>query len=176
MNKHSQNSQPAVFLDRDGTVIDDKAYLSDADGVELLPGAGESLARLSQAGYSLVLVTNQSGVGRGYFGLEAVDSQHRRLESLLSPFGVSLAAIEVCPHAPEDHCECRKPKPTMLLRAARNLNLDLSRSFMIGDKLADVQAGKAAGCATILLGPESPGADHCTTTLLAAAAWILRQR
>ncbi len=171
MNNHP--SKAAVFLDRDGTVVADRGYLSTVDGIELLPDAAEALRRLAQAGFALVLITNQSGIGRGYFGPDVVEAQHRRLQELLEPSGVRFAAIEVCPHAPDQNCDCRKPEATMLKRAAIRLDIDLARSYMVGDKRSDIQAGKAAGCAAVLLGGEYPEADHCAGTLGEAADWIL---
>ena len=163
----------AVFLDRDGTVIPDANYLSTVEGVALLPGAGEALGRLARAGFLLVLVTNQSGIGRGYFTAEVVEAQHARLRELLKPFGAELAAVEFCPHAPEEVCGCRKPLPGMILRAAERLGIASEASFMAGDKPADVQAGRAAGCRTVFIGRECPGADFCAPDLAAAAEWIL---
>ncbi len=142
----------AIFLDRDGTLIVDRGYLADPDGVELLPGVGESLARLRQAGFLLVVATNQSGIGRGRFDQAAVAAQHRRLRELLSAYGVGLAAIEVCPHTPEDGCDCRKPASGLLRRAADDLDIDLAASYMIGDKDSDVLAGAQVGCRTFRIG------------------------
>ena len=161
----------AVFVDRDGTIIVDKHYLADADGVELLANSGEGLRTIQDLGFCLVLVTNQSGVGRGWFDKDTVVAQHLRLRELLAPYGVQFAAIKVCPHVPDDGCECRKPKPLMLIEAAQELKLDLAASFMIGDTPADVEAGRAAGCRTICIGTEA-SADHQANDLLAAAAII----
>ncbi len=168
----------AVFLDRDGTLIVDRGYLDNVAGVELLPGVGEALARLAAAGFLLVVVSNQSGVGRGYFEYSMVEAQHRRLQELLAMHGVRLAAGKYCPHAPDQHCPCRKPKPQMLIEAAAELEIDLSASWMIGDKASDVEAGQAATCQTILLG--QPGdqtpATHLATNLPQAVDWILQGR
>ena len=161
----------AVFVDRDGTIIIDKHYLAHADGVELLANAGEGLRAIHDLGFCLVLVTNQSGVGRGHFDMDTVAAQHGRLRELLTPYGVQFAAIKVCPHVPDDGCECRKPKPLMLIEAAQELKLDLAASFMIGDTPADVEAGRVAGCRTICIGAEA-SADHQANDLLAAAAII----
>jgi len=167
-------AKPAVFLDRDGTIIVDKAYLDNIEGVELLPGAGAGLAGMAALGYELVLITNQSGIGRGYFAADVVERQFDRLQALLAPFGVRMAGMEFCPHAPEQECTCRKPAPEMLLRAADRLDLDCARSFMIGDKEADVGAGHGAGCRSIRIGKPRPdsAADAFAGDLQAAAAWI----
>lgn len=166
----------AVFVDRDGTVVPDRGYLADVAGVELLPGAGTALRALSRRGFLLVLVTNQSGVGRGYFTLETVAAQHRRIEEFLSGFGVAFDGVEVCPHLPDAECDCRKPRPGMLMRAATRLGVDLATSFMVGDKTSDVEAGRAAGCSTVWIG-SGPGsdADFVVSDLAGAAAWILEQ-
>ena len=165
--------RPAVFLDRDGTLIPDTGYLDNVAGVRLLPGVGPALAALARAGFALVVVTNQSGIGRGLIRAEIVEQQHERLRELLRPNGVELAAVEYCPHAPDAGCACRKPRPGMLLRAAARLRLELKASFMVGDKTADVAAGQAAGCRTIFLGTTAAEADFNAPDVPAAAAWIL---
>ncbi len=163
-----------VFLDRDGTVIEDRAYLGTAEDVVLLPGAGEALKALQDGGYPLVLVTNQSGVARGYYPEKIVLAQHDRLRQLLEAFGVRLAAIKYCPHHPDDNCHCRKPKPGMLLEAGRELGADFAGSWMIGDSRRDVQAGKTAGCRSIIVGGEDvPEADSHADGLAEAARTIL---
>jgi 3-deoxy-manno-octulosonate cytidylyltransferase (CMP-KDO synthetase) len=168
--------QKAVFLDRDGTVIKDWGYLDNAEQVNLLPGAAEALAELARRGFLLVLVTNQSGIGRGKFSRSVVDAQHARLHDLLAPFGVRFADIQICPHAPAVACSCRKPSPLMLIESARWLGVDLGRSFMVGDKPADVEAGNRAGCRSVFVGAKPcAGADAVAGDLQAAAAWILAQ-
>lgn len=169
----------AIFLDRDGTVIKDKGYLKGPAGVELLPGAGEALGELKQTGFLLVVVTNQSGIGRGFFPFENVTAQHDKLQAILHPFGAGIDRFEICPHAPEEDCECRKPAPQMLLRAAAGLGIDLNRSLMIGDKASDIMAGKAAGCRTILLSDghetDTEPADFIFPNLAAAADFIISE-
>ena len=149
---------PAVFLDRDGTINVEKEYLIHPGDFEFLPGVPEALKKLQQAGFLLIVVTNQSGIARGYFSLEQVNKLHQYVTLQLEQFGVSLAGIYICPHHPTcgqgeylRDCECRKGKPGMLLEAAEDLNIDLCKSFMIGDKLADIEAGYAAGCGTYLV-------------------------
>jgi histidinol-phosphate phosphatase family protein len=141
----------AVFLDRDGTVIAERHYLSDPAGVELLPGAAEGLRRMRALGLPLVLVTNQSGVGRGYFGRDAVERVHGRLIELLAAEGVALSAIYSCPHAPDEACGCRKPLPGLLEQAARELGLDLPTCFVIGDKPCDIDLGLVVNATTFLV-------------------------
>jgi D-glycero-D-manno-heptose 1,7-bisphosphate phosphatase len=159
----------AAFLDRDGTIVVDKHYLSDPDGLELLPNALEGLRALRDLGARLVVVTNQSGVGRRYFSAEAVDRMHERLREILAEGGIELDGIYACPHAPEDGCACRKPGTELFERAAADLGLDPGESFVLGDKDADVEAGRRIGATSILIGP---GEDAGAPDLLAAARLI----
>jgi D-glycero-D-manno-heptose 1,7-bisphosphate phosphatase len=141
----------AVFLDRDGTIIFDRGYLKEAREVCLLAGVGEALATLTEHGFTLVLISNQSGIGRGMITPEQAEQVHQAVVTRLLEFGVRLDAAFYCPHIPEENCRCRKPSPEMILRAALELHLDRAHSFMVGDKACDVEAGKRAGCRTILL-------------------------
>jgi len=149
----------AVFLDRDGTINREVDYLSHPDQLELLPCSAQAIALLNQAQIPVVVVTNQAGVARGYFTLEQVHAVHHRLDELLhAAAGAHIDGYYICPHHPTPgialspvECDCRKPKPGLLLQAAHALNLDLSGSVMIGDKLVDVEAGLAAGCAAMLV-------------------------
>lgn len=130
---------PAAFLDRDGTVIIDKHFLSDPDKLELIPGAAAALRRLQDAGYRLIIVTNQSGIGRGHFGETEYRAVHARLLEVLEREHVTLAGTYHCPHAPGDPlCDCRKPSPVLYERAARELGVDPARSLYIGDRWHDV--------------------------------------
>lgn len=154
----TQPLKPAVFLDRDGVVIEDLQYLGNADRVRLLPGAAETVAALNRAGWAVVIVTNQSGVARGLFTEADVDAVHAHLAELLRGYGARLDAVHFCPHHPDGDvpeyrvdCECRKPRPGMLLRAAGELGLDLVASWMIGDRVTDLEAGAAVGCRTVLV-------------------------
>jgi D-glycero-D-manno-heptose 1,7-bisphosphate phosphatase len=139
----------AVFLDRDGTLIHDVGYPNDPNAVSLIPGAAAALARLQEQGFRLIVVSNQSGIGRGMVTREQARRVHEELAAQLAKSNVQLDSAYYCPHAPEDGCTCRKPSPNLLLRASEELHLDLRQSFMVGDKLSDVEAGLAAGCRTI---------------------------
>jgi histidinol-phosphate phosphatase family protein len=150
----------AVFLDRDGTLIEDLGYPREPDRVRLLAGVAEALAQLQGAGFQLVVVGNQSGIGRGIISHEEACGVHERFETLLAGEGISLQAVKYCPHAPWDDCECRKPSPMLLLAAADELGLELTASFMVGDKPSDVEAGRRAGCRTILLARGGAVCDH----------------
>lgn len=136
---------PAVFLDRDGTLIEERNYLHRPEEVAFFPGAIVALQRLARAGYRLVMVTNQSGVGRGYFTMQDVDRVHEHIANLLAPHGVAFARCYVAPEAPDQPSEGRKPSPKFLFDARDSLGIDLSSSYMIGDKLIDLECGWNAG-------------------------------
>lgn len=148
----------AVFLDRDGTVNEEVHFLSQPDQIELLPTVANTISKLNQCGIAIVVVTNQSGVARGYIPEKQLDVIHTRLSQLLAEQNALIDGVYYCPHHPTEgigqyhvDCDCRKPMPGMLLRAARELNLDLSRSLMIGDRISDLEAGANAGCETALV-------------------------
>lgn len=151
--------QRAIFLDKDGTLIEDLPYNVDPNRIRLTPGVGEALARLYATGYQFFIITNQSGVARGYFAEEALAAVEARLRDLLArEAGVPLAGFYYCPHHPDGVvpaytrlCSCRKPAPGLLFRAAQDHNIDLQQSWFVGDILNDVEAGRRAGCRTILL-------------------------
>lgn len=138
----------AVFLDRDGTIIYDRDYLRDPELVELIAGVVNDLRLLRKQGYLLVLVSNQSGIARGYFTQEDLAKVNKRFMQLLEEQGVTLDGIYYCPHGPGDGCDCRKPAVGMALAAERDLNIDLSSSYMVGDKLSDIQFGENFGART----------------------------
>ncbi len=170
---------PAVFFDRDGTLMEDTGYVSDPALVSLLPGALEALPALKKAGFRLVLITNQSGIGRGYFTVADYEAVHIRFVELLGadPFD----GVYFCPDHPDTASDRRKPAPGMLLEAARDLDLDLAHSWMIGDRESDLLAGRAAGTRSILvrsgIGAHAPTthADFVAKDLAEAAAFILRE-
>ena len=147
--------RPAVFLDRDGVICYDVHYMRSPDQFVLMPGVAEGIRRLKEAGFLVVVATNQSGIRRGYFTEEDLAKIHGRMVEELGRRGARVDAIYYCPCLPEEDCECRKPRPGMLLRAAEELGIDLGRSYMVGDKDLDVEAGRAAGCTTILIGKDT---------------------
>jgi D,D-heptose 1,7-bisphosphate phosphatase len=163
-------SARAVFLDKDGTLVEDVPYNVDPAKVRLTPGATEGLRLLHQNGYRILVISNQSGVARGYFAEEALAAVEGRLRELLAEAGVPLDGFYYCPHYPQGvvaafaiDCECRKPRPGLILRAAHEHGIDLTQSWFIGDSLKDVEAGLAAGCLTVLLGEDHETAPFPTS-------------
>jgi D-glycero-D-manno-heptose 1,7-bisphosphate phosphatase len=196
-------SRAAVFLDRDGVLIEDRGLLVAPAGIHVLPGVPAALRRLKAAGFFLAVVSNQAVVARGLITLSDLDALNARILGLLEAAGApSLDAAYFCPHHPEAAlpeyrviCDCRKPRPGSLLRAAREHGLDLAASFMVGDRMTDITAGMAAGCRTVLVEtgqhaappivtagtvPAKPQTacrpDHTCADLPAAAEWILSER
>lgn len=171
-----------VLLDRDGTLNVDRDYIADPALLELVSGAAAALRRLRQAGCGLVVVTNQSAIGRGWITAVAVEQVNRRLAELLEAEGAALDAIYVCPHRPDEGCPCRKPRPGMVHRAAAALAFDPRRAYVVGDKSTDIELGRAVGATTILVrtgyGAATErgwqlAADHVADDIGAAADWIL---
>jgi D-glycero-D-manno-heptose 1,7-bisphosphate phosphatase len=182
------STRPAVFLDRDGTICEEVGYLSDTSCFRIFPFAAAAIRRLNQAQVPVIVVTNQSGVGRGYFPESLVQTVHDLMEVELAGAGARLDGIYFCPHTDEDECDCRKPKLGMLERAAREHSLDLRRSFVVGDRYGDVELAHRAGARGILVRsgygatelasqaaswPAPP--DLVTDTVEGAVDWILRQ-
>jgi len=187
MNSSAEGQKPEpyfVFLDRDGTLILEKDYLHALAQVEFIPGSAAALARLNRAGAKAVLVSNQSGVGRGYFTADFVRQTHDYLQSELEKHGAHLDAFYFCPHLPEDDCPCRKPRTGMLEQAANELQMPL-QGFMIGDRRSDIETGRRAGLRSILvrtgygeqaLQAGELDADMVVPDLRAAVEWILQRQ
>lgn len=140
-----------VILDRDGTIIIERNYLSNHNQVELIPNAVSGLKKLRDLGLGLLVITNQAGVGRGYFSLNDLKLIHKRMIDLLAIEGVTLDGIYFCPHVPEDNCNCRKPKLGLIEKAAKEHNFDPKVSFVIGDKAIDIELGQKMGAQTFLV-------------------------
>lgn len=141
-----------IILDRDGVVnFDSDAYIKSVDEYIPIPGSLEAIARLNQAGYNVVIATNQSGIARGYFSVDTLDQMHAKLKSLLEKVGGKLDGIYFCPHGPDDACDCRKPKPGLLKRILQDYKVDAATVPVIGDSMRDLQAAYAVGAVPILV-------------------------
>ena len=153
--------QPAIFIDRDGVIIENREnYVRSWSDVEILPKAVEALRLASASQYKIVIITNQSGIGKGLIPPETARQINRRLLKIIANGGGRIDGVYVCPHTPDDHCACRKPKPGLLLTAAMDLAIELSQSIMIGDALSDIQAGQQAGVAASILVLTGRGAEQ----------------
>lgn len=183
-SKNLRNKQKAIFLDRDGTINKYVGFLRDIDDFELLPGVSDAIKMINSSGYLAIVVTNQPVIARGEVSFEELQDIHNKMETLLGNDGAYLDAIYYCPHHPHKgydgeikdlkiECECRKPKPGMINKAALDFNIDLSESWMIGDGENDILSGKAAGCKTILIGNEDFGQDFSVDSLLGAISLVL---
>ncbi len=183
----------AVFLDRDGTVNEEVGYLCDVDKLRLIPGAGVAIKLMNDAGFKVILVTNQSGVARGYFPERLVHEAHERLGALLKAEGARVDGVYYCPHHPKAgnsqytmDCDCRKPKTGLIDRAVKDFGIDIRHSYMVGDKWSDIELGQRAGVHAILVesgfAPDDPGnrrpenvknPEFIARDLAAAAGWII---
>ena len=176
--KNLQNKQKTIFLDRDGTINKYVGFLRKEEEFELLPGVAEAVKKINESGYLAIVVTNQPVIARGEVTFEGLETIHNKMETLLGKEGAYLDGIYFCPHHPHSgyegevkelkiECDCRKPKPGMLLKAVEDLNIDLSQSYMVGDGENDIKAGKASGCKTVLLNTECEyyGQDICVASL-----------
>jgi D-glycero-D-manno-heptose 1,7-bisphosphate phosphatase len=167
-----------ILLDRDGTIVIDRGYLDNAAGLEFMPGAAQGLRLLHAQGYRLAVITNQSGIGRGLFTLERLEEMNARLTDMVREAGARLEGIYFCPHAPEDRCDCRKPAPGLITQAAADLRFDPATAVVIGDKASDVECGRRAGAATVLIAPEKSvsrsrvKADAVAADLIGAACAV----
>ncbi len=189
----SDRAGRAIVMDRDGTVCDEVGYVNHVSRIRLLPRSAAAIRRARDAGFGTVIVTNQAGVARGYFDEDLIHRVHDRVREMLAEGGAAVDAIYYCPHHPDAgsepyrrECDCRKPRPGMLLRARDELGVDLARSYMVGDSMRDIEAGKRVGATTILvltgygrgeLEYRSAGwknhPDHIAEDLMDAVEWIL---
>lgn len=181
--RNLKNRQKAIFLDRDGTINEYVGFLTDIKEFRLLDGVAEAIRKINASGYLAIVVTNQPIIARGEVSFTELQEIHNKMETLLGAEGAYIDAIYFCPHHPDKgfegerveykiSCDCRKPKPGMLLKAAEDFNIDLSRSWMVGDGKNDVEAGKNAGCKTVLIGTEDYGQDRKVSSLFAFANTI----
>lgn len=170
----------SVLLDRDGIINRMRPdYVKRWEEVEILPGVPEALARLSAGGWELIVLSNQSAIGRGLVSQRVVEDINRRLAMALEAHGARIHAFLLCPHTPDDRCDCRKPAPGLLLRARDELGVDLARAVMVGDQISDIEAARAAGTRAILVDPDGnkTAPDGCLVTgsLSAAVDRILEE-
>jgi D-glycero-D-manno-heptose 1,7-bisphosphate phosphatase len=186
MRSVKRRLKPAIFLDRDGVINENRPdYVKSWAEVQLLPGALDALRALARLDWPIVVISNQSAIGRGLTTKEAVEDIHRRLAEEVAAAGGRIDAFYYCPHRPGEGCDCRKPAPGLLRRAAQELKIDLRRSYMVGDAVEDVQAAVAAGCKPILVRtgrgqaalrgmPQELLAEcHVADDLTSAVNWIL---
>jgi D-glycero-D-manno-heptose 1,7-bisphosphate phosphatase len=179
--------RPGLLLDRDGVINEDSHYLHDPKDLVVIPGVVETIAAINRQGIPVAVVTNQAGIGRGKYDVQAYQSVNRAIEEQLRTGAARVDAWYFCPHRPDADCPCRKPRPGMLLAAARDLELDLSRSLLVGDKVSDLEAGRAVGATTVLvrtgygreveaelLAERRALADHVCDSLRAALPYLVQ--
>jgi histidinol-phosphate phosphatase family protein len=173
----------AVFIDRDGTIARDVHYCSRVEDFELFPTAPEAIKLFNNNGFKVVVVTNQSGIARGYFDEHTLAQIHSKMQAELLAHGARVDAIYYCPHHPDDNCNCRKPKTELFIAAAKQFDIDFRQSYVIGDAKSDIDAGTALGCKTILVTTVSEAEQiliHSPTfvasNLLDAAKWVVMSR
>jgi len=175
-----RSPEPLILLDRDGTLIEEKGYLSDPEGVKLLPGVVQGLKKLKRAGFRVVVVSNQSGVGRGLISMGQLEIVNRRFLQLLKAKKAAPDGVYWCPHRPSAHCFCRKPKLGMVKRAARELKVSWKKSISVGDRPSDIQLGQKTGGSGVLVltgygrrwRRTSVKADHVAKDFGGAVSWI----
>ena len=175
----------AVLVDRDGTLNEDSGYVTSPEQLVLFPGVPEAIARLNQLGALVILITNQSAIGRGFMTVETLDEIHEALASLLRPCGARIDGIFFCPHHPQDGCDCRKPNVGLIQQAAEHFSLDLKRCFLVGDKRSDLEAAKKSGVPGVLVMSSSYSEDalkardngelfiaHVSDSFVESVTWI----
>ncbi len=183
--RNLHNKQKAVFLDRDGVINKYVGFLRNIDDFELLDGVSKAIRKINESGYLAIVVTNQPVIARGELSFAELTEIHNKMETLLGEDGAYLDAIYFCPHHPDKgfdgeipelkfDCDCRKPKPGMLIKAAREFNIDLTKSWMVGDSDSDIMAGKNAGCSTVLIGESDE--NMCASNLLEAVDYIIGRK
>lgn len=172
----------AVFLDRDGTIAHYREYCRQPRDFRLLPGVGEAICRLNEAGLLVIVVTNQSAIGRGWLTRQTLEEIHHKMRRQLRRSGARLDAIYVCPHHPDNGCSCRKPNAAMFQHAAATFRLSLRRCYAVGDRLLDVLAGRTVGARTVLVrsghtleAASGVKPDHEAANLVEASMWVLKQ-
>lgn len=163
----------AVILDRDGVINDHRNYVNTPDDLILFDDSAQSIIRLREAGFIVVVATNQGGVGLGFMTQQSLDAVHEKMRSELAAEGAVIDDIAACTHSPKAGCSCRKPHPGLLFELQMRNHFDLSESYMVGDRETDVQAGKAAGTRTVLIGQGPSTADFVASNLLTASQWIV---
>ena len=175
----------AVFIDRDGTINVNVGYLDNPERFKMYPGVTEGIKLLKKNGFKIIVVTNQSGIGRGYFSIKTLEKINQKMKNELSGKGANVDAIYYCPHHPEDNCNCRKPRTGLLEAAIKEFNLDISLSYIIGDRMLDMEAGHKIGCKTVLV-PEDRDKiekemeesniqpDHICDNFYSGVTWILK--
>ena len=183
---NDEMGRSAVLLDRDGTINEEVEYLSGPEELKLFPGTARAIRLLNENGFLMIVISNQSGIGRGYFTEKNLEKVHRKLQDKLAEEGAFVDAIYYCPHRPDEACDCRKPQPGLIMRAAGAFKLDLRSSYTVGDKLSDIEMGRRAGCRTILVltgyGKEtrqrlkSVKPDFVASDLFSAVNWILQRK
>jgi len=141
----------AVFIDRDGTINVNYGYISDPDDFKMYPGVAKGIKLLNEKGFKIIVITNQSGIARGYFSKGVLENIHEKMKKELSNKGANVDAIYYCPHHPDEHCNCRKPNPGLLEKAVKEFDIDTEKSFIIGDRMLDVEVGYKIGCKTVLV-------------------------
>lgn len=177
-------AKPAVFLDRDGVLNADRVdFVKSVEELEILPGAMEAVVRLNRAGFPVVVVSNQSCIGQGLMSWDSLQILTQAIDKAIRHAGGEVLQFYYCPHTAKDRCDCRKPQPGMLLQAAQDWNLDPSRSYMVGDTLRDIAAGKSVGCRAVLVlsgattidmvNVFDPAPDYIAANLASAVDWIL---
>lgn len=175
-------SNRAVFIDRDGTMAKDVQYCRCPEDFELFPDTAKAIKLLSEHSFKVIVVTNQSGIARGYFTEESLAKIHDKMKNELAKEGAFVDDIYYCPHHPDDNCDCRKPKPKLVFEAVKDYDITLSQSFIVGDMPIDIELGQAVGCSTILISPspddaagKQNAASYIAADLYDAAQWIVSQ-